>query len=280
MSRLTAWIRSWKTRAVRRRSWQTLPLVREGFPVVCCWSAKAGCTTALKWFLQHNGLLQEAMQHGAWLHDYRVRRMVEEPGYERRCRRAVRSDGVHVIKVIRDPAKRAVSAYLHYLRTASDPWIGSLVLAEWKAANGFGAQPGLSFAQFLEFVLDLQRRRQPLEPHVRPQYDRAWDPHVDTCIPLEDLAAGLEETERRCGLPHVDVRSLSESRHHNRPSGHQQWPRDASRFPATAETLDEIGVPSADLLLDTTTIPLLQAAYSADYEAYGNHYHGPAKHFG
>jgi hypothetical protein len=272
MSRLTVWIRSWQTRAARRRSLLMLPLVKEGFPVVCCWSAKAGCTTVLKWFLQHNGLLEQALQHSAWLHDYRLQSLFEEPGYERRCRQAVRSDAFRVIKVIRDPAKRAVSTYLHYLRYASPQWIGTTVLTEWKAANGLAGQRGVSFEHFLKFVIDLQRRRQPLEPHVRPQYDRDWDPHVDAFIPLENLAAGLGETERLCGLPHVDVQSLSESQHHNRPTGHQQWPCNASRFPATAETLDQLGVPPAELLLDVVTIPLVQAAYRKDYEAYGRYY--------
>jgi hypothetical protein len=272
MSRFTAWIRSWKTRAAQRRGWQTLPLMREGFPVVCCWSAKAGCTTVLKWFLKHNGLLEEAIQHSDWLHDYRLQRLFEEPGYERRCRQAVRSEGVRVIKVIRDPAKRAVSTYLHYIRYASPQWIGTNKLMEWKTANGLGAQPGVSFEQFLQFVLDLQRCRQPLEPHVRPQYDRVWDPHVDAYIPLEHLEVGLKEAERLCGLPHVDVQSLSESQHHNQPTGHHHWPRDASRFAATAETLEQLGVPPADLLLDDTTLPLLRAAYRKDYEAYGRYY--------
>lgn len=272
MSRLTVWIRAWKNRGPQRRAWMTLPLVRDGFPVVCCWSAKAGCTTVLKWFLKHNGLLEEAMRHGHWLHDYRLQQLVEEPGYERRCRRAVRDEGVRVIKVIRDPGQRAVSAYLHYLRAASSSWPGKRALLAWKTANGLGSQSGVSFAQFVEYVLDLQRRRQPLEPHVRPQYDCAWDPHVDAYVPLENLSAGLAETERHCGLPRVDVQSLSESRHHNRPTSHQQWPSDASRFAATAETLEQLGVPPAELLLDATTIPLLQAAYRVDYEAYGSHY--------
>jgi hypothetical protein len=272
MSRLSAWIRHWKTRGARRRSWLTLPLVKEGFPVVCCWSAKAGCTTVLKWFLQHNDLLEEAKRYGHWLHDYRLHRLIEEPGYERRCRRALRSDSVHVIKVIRDPATRAVSAYLHYLRSASSQWPGSRTLSKWKDDHGLGAQPGVSLTQFLEYVLDLQRRRQPLEPHVRPQYDREWDPHVDTFIPLENLSVGLEETERLCGLPHVDVQSLSESRHHNRPTGHPHWPCNASRFAATAETLEQLGVPPAKLLLDEVTIPLVQAAYQLDYSAYRSVY--------
>lgn len=273
MSRLTALIRAWKTRGPRRRAWMTLPLVREGFPVACCWSAKAGCTTVLKWFLQHNGLLEEATQHGPWLHDYRLQRLIEEPGYERRCRRALRSDSVHVIKVIRDPAKRAVSAYLHYLRSASSSWPGECVLAAWKTANGLGAQQGVSFRQFLECVLDLQRHSQSMEPHVRPQYDRACDPYVDAYIPLENLAAGLEETERLCGLPHVTVQAMGESLHHNRPCRQHRWPSGAAGLPATSKTLDELGVPPAELLLDETTLPMVWKPYGVDYRAYASHYH-------
>jgi hypothetical protein len=249
-----------------------LPLVREGFPVVCCWSAKAGCTTVLKWFLQHNGLLEEAMQHDPWLHNYRVQRLFEERGYERRCRKALRSDRVHVIKVIRDPARRAVSAYLHYMRSASSMWPGESMLATWKSANGLGTQQGVSFRQFLKYVLDLQRRRQPMEPHVKPQHDRAWDPHVDAYIPLEMLEAGLEETERRCGLPHVDVRALSESPHHNPPSPQHRWPSDAADLAATSATLDELGVPPAEVLLDEATLRLVWETYDVDYHAYPSHY--------
>jgi hypothetical protein len=36
------------------------PLHHAGFPVTVCWSAKAGCTTMLKWFLHHTGLLGAA----------------------------------------------------------------------------------------------------------------------------------------------------------------------------------------------------------------------------
>lgn len=275
MSRLTAWVRSLKHRLFARRDGAQLPLVREGFPVVCCWSAKAGCTTLLKWFLQHNGLLEEATRHADWIHNYRTELLIQDPAYESRCHRLVRCDGVRVIKVIRDPAKRAVSSYLHYLRADQQEWPGAIMLRGWKAANGLGAQKGVSFQQFLQFGRDLERHRKPREPHVRPQYDSVWDPHVDAFIPLEHLAAGLEETERICGLPHVDIRSLSESVHHNRPSGRHQWPSDASRLPATSHTLEELGIPPAELLLDNVTIPLVRLIYARDYTAYARHYSPP-----
>lgn len=272
MSRLTAWIGT----VARRRSLERLsfsaPLVQDGFPVACCWSPKAGCTTVLKWFLAHTGRLGEAQRYGPWLHDYRTERLFQQPGYGELCRRTLESDRVRVVKIVRDPAQRAVSAYLHYLRVAPQRWQGTVQLEEWKGRHGLDGQPGCSFVQFLHFARDLARGGHLVDPHLRPQYDPVWDRRVDALIPLENLAGGLEETERLCGLPHVDTRSLSESVHHNRPSAGHRWPDDASRLPATARTLDDLGVPPADLLLDDVTIPLVTEQYARDYRAYAGHY--------
>jgi hypothetical protein len=68
---------------------------------------------------------------------------------------------------------------------------------------------------------------------------------------------------------------LSESVHHNRPSGSHRWPSDASSLPATTKTLDDLGVPPADILLDNETIPLVQRIYACDYRAYARHYSPP-----
>ena len=276
MSRLSAWVRAMIRRAKARRASISLPLVREGFPVICCWSPKAGCSTVLKWFLQHNGELEEAYRYSDWIHDYRVDRLFQEPGYEPLCRRALRSDHFRVIKVIRDPAQRAVSTYLHYLRVEQQDYLGSRTLATWKAERGLGSQAGCSFRQFLQFIRDSDKWGALWDPHVRPQHDRNWDPHVDHFIPLENIATGLAETERLCGLPHVDIEPLSKSVHHNRPSRQHAWPKEASTFPATSQTLDELGVPPADLLLDEVTLPMVQAQYSVDYRAYADHY-GPRR---
>ena len=229
----------------------------------------------LKWFLKHTGKFEEALRYDEWLHNYRTERLFQQPGYERLCRRAMRSERFRVIKVIRDPAQRAVSAYLHYLRVEQQDWQGSKTLAKWKAERGLGSQEGCSFRQFLQFIRDSDHCGSLWDPHLRPQYDRTCDPHVDDFIPLENIAIGLAETERLCGLPHVDIKTLSESVHHNRPSRQHQWPTDASDLPATSKTLDELGVPPAARLLDNETIPLVQRLYAQDYRAYARHYSPP-----
>lgn len=275
MSWLSTWVRAMIRRAQARRASISYALVEEGFPVVCCWSPKAGCTTVLKWFLKHTGKFEEALRYDEWLHAYRTERLFQQPGYESLCRRAMRSDRFRVIKVIRDPAQRAVSSYLHYLRVEQQDWLGSRTLSKWKAEQGLGSQEGCSFRQFLQFIRDSDRWGSLWDPHLRPQYNRACDPHVDDLIPLENIATGLAETERLCGLPHVDIEPLSKSVHHNRPSRQHAWPKEASAFPATGKTLDELGVPPADVLLDEVTVPLVQAQYSVDYRAYADHYGPP-----
>lgn len=275
MSRFSTWIRSIARSRTTPRTPRALPLAEAGFPVVCCWSAKAGCTTVLKWFLAHVGRLDEAVRHNRWVHAYRQERLCLQPGYEALCRQALASSDVRVIKVVRDPAERAVSAYLHYLRVQPTAWPGAIMLESWKQERGLGGQPGCSFVQFLYFTSDLERTRPSAEPHVGPQFDPDQDSHVDVTIPLEQLAAGLAETEQACGLPHVPIAALSESDHHNRPTAGHSWPSDAARFPATGQTLVDLGVPPARLLLDDTTLPLIATLYACDYRAYARHYRPP-----
>lgn len=276
MSRLSKFIRSLGPLGDAARHERLLPLQRPGFPVAVCWSAKSGCTTVLKWFLAHNGLLAEALAHSGWVHDYRQDRLCNSRDYARQCDRLLkRGPGdVSVIKVIRDPASRAVSSFLHFLRCGREEaaWSGPAMVEQWKRAAGLGHQPGLSFRQFLMFVAAKQERRSPLDIHFRPQFDPEQDSLVDTFIPLEDLAAGLARVEARRGLPHVDVHQFSRSGHHNPPSAEHDWPGQAAAFAADHDTLRALGTPPSRVFLDPETRALIHGAYRVDYDAYAHAY--------
>lgn len=252
------------------------PLFRPDVPVAVCWSAKAGCTTVLKWFLHHAGLLEAATARSPWPHDYRCKVLMNPfDAYVAACRASLRSRDVEVIKVVRDPARRAVSSYLHLLREGAHPGWNHGVDA-WKQGVGLGRQPGLSFEQFLHFVIDVQEAGRPLDIHFRPQSEPAWDARVERVIRLEGLADGLAEVERLHGLPRSDVSAFSESPHHNRPHGRHGWPRDAARFAATSAHVRDLGTPPAEALLDDRTVDLVRRAYGVDYEAYGHLYALPS----
>lgn len=246
------------------------PLHEAGFPVTVCWSAKAGCTTMLKWFLHHTGRLGAAEAHHEWPHEYRLQVLMRPlGGYVARCTAALRRGDTRVIKVVRDPSRRAVSAFIHLIRMGG---AGTRGVDSWKRRVGLGRQPGLSFEQFLHFVIDTRSANAPLDVHVQSQSQPVWDEFVERVIPLESLAAGLADIEDQHGLPRTDVRHLSASNHHNAPHDSHRWPRDAARVPVTREGLRDLGTPSAQALLDDRTVEVVRRAYEADYTAFGHLY--------
>ena len=253
-----------------------LPLQQPDFPVAVCWSAKSGCTTVLKWFLSHNRLLDQALAYSRWVHDYRQQKLFQAPGYRRQCERLFkkRSRNRFIVKVIRDPATRAVSSFLHYQRCGYDlqRFPDAAVVTKWKIAVGLERQSGLSFRQFLMFVTSQRLNGCRLNPHFRPQFDPQQDPCIDACIRLEDLADGLRAVEDRVGLPHIALPGLSQSAHHNPATAGHAWPTHAAAFPADQNTLNELGTPPAQAFLDPETKMLIRMAYGSDYEAYGEYY--------
>jgi len=255
-----------------------LPLQHADFPVVVCWSAKSGCTTVLKWFLAHNGLLEEATAYSGWIHDYRQHRLERASGYRRQCKKLFNDSrrDKYIIKVIRDPASRAVSSFLHVLRVSHDTehWPVAIAVAHWKEVAGLSRQRGLSFRQFLQFVNAEQLKKSSLETHIRPQYDSNQDPRVHAYVRLENLTVDLELVEEHCELPHVNLGELSKSSHHNLPTATHAWPANVSEVAADYDTLKELGTPSAKDFLDPETQLLIQTTYWSDYEAYGHHYDG------
>lgn len=267
------WLRIWHD--IGPEAHAVAPLHAAGFPVVVCWSAKAGCTTALKWFLHHTGRLDEALAFDRWPHHYRSRVLTQPlDRYVEDCVAALRRGDLEVVKVVRDPARRAVSSYIHFVRMGVDPgWRHGI--DDWKRSVGLGRQPGLSFEQFLSFVIDQRRADGPLDVHFQPQWMPGWDRHVDRIIPLEGLAAGLAEIEARHGLPPTDIGDFSESRHHNAPDARHRWPADPSRFAATRAHLRTLGTPPPAALLDDRSVALVREAYACDYEAYGHLYRAP-----
>jgi hypothetical protein len=273
MSRLTRFLSSVCTPRVDHR---ILPLQQPGFPVAILWSAKSGCTTVLKWFLTQNGLLDEALAYSNWIHNYRNEKLFTSKDYGHQCERLFKKShrNTYIIRVIRDPATRAVSSFLHFVRHGHhvEQWPHAALVTQWKSAAGLQHQPGLTFRQFLMFVIAQQINGSVLDPHFRPQHDAQQDSCVDAYIRLEDLADGLRDVENRTGLPHVDLHQLSQSGHHNPATAHHAWPTNAAVVCVDYNTLGELGTPPSQAFLDAETRLLIRSAYWTDYEAYGHHY--------
>src|SRR5215813_12169016 len=78
------------------------------------WSAKAGCTLAIKMLFRYQGLVDEAEKVTDWVHNYRVRVYYARHGLA--THRDLIDPGLLKMKVVRDPYDRAVSSYVTAVR--------------------------------------------------------------------------------------------------------------------------------------------------------------------
>jgi hypothetical protein len=253
----------------------TWPLVSYDLPVAVCWAHKAANTTMLKWFLFQLGLLDRARaEYPDQMHLFWYAHSSAQPDYADQCFRALAGPVRKLtVKVVRDPAQRAVSSFLHFVR---DPTNGfretwSEFLA-WKCSRGHKATPTATFVDFLQFILDTTAAGTLHDPHLQPQLNAAQDPFIIQHLPLEDLAPRLHRLEQLCGLKTAPLTALSKSPHHSRPERCHRWPRDAARIPLDSARLKSLGTPRYESLLDAFTLALISRAYAADYAAYATFY--------
>ena len=253
-----------------------LPLYNKDFPIIISWSPKSGCTTILKWFLAQNRLLDEANNYSDWVHDYRENKLCTRPGYKKLCMQYFieNPSSKHIIKVIRNPYTRAVSSYVHVLRwgVLTKDWPLISKIETWKRSNNLKNQKGMSFRQFLLFIIDQQSKGHLLDPHLKQQYDEIQDPKVNHYVRIENIMNDLEEIEKKFSLECLDYKQISNSIHHNIASIAHTWPSKASQHVANHDYESVLGTPPSEIFLDEETKSLIRIAYWRDCYAYSQHY--------
>jgi hypothetical protein len=170
-----------------------------------------------------------------------------------------------VVRVVRDPLHRAVSAYRHLLAHPR----GRLAHRVGMTSR---VQNGLSFADYIKFLerLDLNNcdshfavQRHPIEDVVK----------VTDLINVsrEDLYARLAAIEDRIGLPRTDLKSsdwVGRLNRRNRPQGELQ--RDEIYTTAFSPQQAKTGPwPEYDEFLTPHARDKLAALYAVDVRSYG-----------
>ncbi|MBA2411158.1 MAG: sulfotransferase family 2 domain-containing protein [Gammaproteobacteria bacterium] len=181
------------------------------------WSAKAGCTFAVKWMLDHMGLLQEALAHHKWVHNFRVAKLYAGLAHKASVRDFLNSfEGYRVIKIARNPHKRAVSSYIHaaccgYEDARVSDFLGRPV----------GKHSGFSFREFVAYLetIDLGNCNVHHRMQVHP-LERYFVPGSRFIIDLDQSMALLPKLEYLLGLPRTDPADYRESSHHTRTSSY------------------------------------------------------------
>ena len=191
------------------------PIVDSRNKVVLLWSAKAGCTFAIKWMFQHMGLLEKALAYRGWIHSYRLDILYPSSQHRASIDDFCRDPSSYrVVKFVRQPFQRAVSSYVHVLKHGQeDVQLAAYFDGDPKKSYRF------SFRDFVRYLgtVDLHKgnihyrlQTHPLERHVIPA--------SMFLVNLDYSMNSLPHLETYLGLPETALQLYRESHHHTRTS--------------------------------------------------------------
>ncbi|MGA9333993.1 MAG: sulfotransferase family 2 domain-containing protein [Rudaea sp.] len=232
------------------------------------WSAKAGCTFAVKWFLSQAGLLPAATFFHAWIHQYRNQVFYASEGFALALAQPDFLD-FPFVKFVRDPYARCVSAYLafcHVTHTQRNGEHGEfLSLIERSVGRQLGAQRTFTFREFVAFLgklnldcCDIHVRRQT---HPLERLAALRNLHV---VQLERSECELPAIERMLGLPSTDLASLRRSPHHATKAEYPGIHADTSFFNTVNHP-----TPAARSFYDDALRTAVAQLYAEDFSRYG-----------
>jgi len=239
------------------------PLVDAAAGLAVLFSAKAGCTLAVKWFFQQAGLLDEALAYSSWVHDYRIDVFYRSERYRPE---ALLEPRTRIVKFVRNPYERAVSSYLHALRTGYDD-------AKIEAFLGRQLNDGqrFSFREFIAFLEADSLSAQRCDPHHKLQVhplERLGLARPDTVVRVEEARRALPRLERRLGLGTTHYDELRHSHHHTLRSPRASPCADRRRWPSATKG-DRLPFPNTHFFYDRSLLLRVRGLYRADFEAYG-----------
>ncbi|MGI8740376.1 MAG: hypothetical protein ACR2KU_12405 [Gammaproteobacteria bacterium] len=208
-------VREEKQKVIRCLATRPRPILDSQHKLMLLWSAKAGCTFAVKWMLDHMGLLQEALAHDQWVHKFRVAKLYAGPAHKASVRDFLTSfEGYRAIKIVRNPHKRAVSSYIHAACCGYEDARVSVFLG-----RPVDQHSGFTFREFVAYLetIDLCTCNVHHRMQVHP-LERYFVRGSRFIIDLDHSMALLPKLERVLALPRTDPADYRESSHHTRTS--------------------------------------------------------------
>ncbi len=261
-------LRSPRNDCLRRLEQPPIPLVSQTLDIAVLWSAKAGCTFAVKWIYFQEGVLDEALDYAYWPHQYRQHVFYKREAYAEALH-SIPSLGPRAIKFVRNPFDRAVSAYLAFCQAAANMSFTQHPKVLEAIGKHLGRPVGrgelFSFREYVSFlasvdldVADIHIRRQ-----VHPCEAIEALPDM-TVLRVEDSTERLPIVEDQLGLRRSDQRYLRRSQHHTERLTSAAFAGD-ERFGET------VGVPVAPTgaFFDDELVAAVSDLYAIDIESYG-----------
>ena len=217
---------------------------------------KGGASLMAQLFFRRLGLLEQAQDHNNFIHIYRNKWLSENPEERAECRKVCHMKNWTCVQLIRSPLDRAVSSYIHTMRTQIRRHFPEL------QAHQKEQQTTVDDASFDDFLRALRRRaavdipphrriQSRMDDHFMPQSEVICHmslPHM-YYVPIEAIHPSLEQLERRTGV-HLNATGLT--------SGHYV----KKRTPMTDQVIQDVAkVPFPSLKVNKGGVSLPYEAY-------------------
>jgi len=235
------------------------PLIFPEKKLALLWSAKSGCTFALKWFFFQMNLLDEALRYDNWIHNYRQLVYVNSNEYNEHIQDILENTGYTLFKVVRDPFTRTVSSYIHAIRTgyADQELTVFLRRPVQKDSSSF------TFREFMDFLgaidLDFCDIHHKVQVHLIERLGMVPRP---TIIKLESIRTSLETIELQHNLRRSSYDALRASEHHSNYTTSHGFCGDHQFDSSTRE------FPGYRSFYDNNIVGQVTGLYEEDFEAY------------
>ena len=158
------------------------------------WTPKSACTASVKMFMDHMGQ-RENEHYKGWVHEFR-RVYYAQCGWGNTC--IYEDPSWYKFKVVRNPWDRAVSSFIHIMKTPNAVEESQLV----GLIKGVTMKDQITFQNFL-FAMDLMRDRDPLlkNGHIRKQsLDLEFELYKAKKPPLFNRIVQLEHMNEHMAL--------------------------------------------------------------------------------
>lgn len=251
-----------------------LPLHAQDFPLVLLYTARAGSSAFIKWFLFQTGHLDETIPLRSGVHRLERSIRLRNPWYGWQALRLVAFHEKPVLKLVRNPYDRAVSSFLsmiiHSRPGQTNPW-GRKPIAAARQLLGkpSAASPTLSFRDFLRFLKHNGTQSGQINGHIARQHLAGEDRCIDRILRLERFAEEVRQIESEYRLARSPLEWIGVLRNEGSAErGQRGCTPLVADFEMTPDHLKDGRFPPYAAFYDEETRRLVRECFAADFEAY------------
>ncbi|MGP4081535.1 sulfotransferase family 2 domain-containing protein [Pseudalkalibacillus sp. R45] len=234
-----------------------IPLFADEFPILFFWSPKCGCTSLLKWYLYQIGHLDKASNYDINIHTYRLNVIQKQKNHTLKIRKHLLLESKDVYKLVRNPYTRAVSSFIHAVRSHG-------LLTDIAP----GMEDGLSFKQFLYRIKNSGVERGQINGHMVQQYLDGEELLVHNYIKLENFSTSIRQIEKSHNLLQSLLNDIIKSPHHVTQKMNENDNRNFANMKMSSKTFPQ-SLPPYKNFYDQETMELVREIYKMDFIRYG-----------